>query len=55
LKDFYSSYIFQTNSHVPMIYYEPYYIKNLIFSTPNYIVVFKYGKLSTCYACCGMC
>jgi hypothetical protein len=27
--------IFQINSHVPMIYYEPYYIKNLVLSRPN--------------------
>jgi hypothetical protein len=26
---------FQINSHGPMIYYELYYIKNLILSTPN--------------------
>jgi hypothetical protein len=34
LKAYYSSDIFQINSHVPMIYYEPYYIKkSYIFNT----------------------
>jgi len=30
LKAFYSLGIFQINSHVPMIYYEPYYIKKIL-------------------------
>jgi len=33
LRAFYSSDIFLINSHVPMIYYEPYYIKTFILPT----------------------
>jgi hypothetical protein len=50
LKSYYSSNIFQINSHVPMIYYEPYYIKINILSTPS-----KHEKLSIGYSCYGFC
>jgi hypothetical protein len=35
LKAYYSLDIFQINSHVPMIYYEPYYIKLSFLNVKN--------------------
>ncbi len=57
LKAFYSLDIFQINSPVPMIYYEPLfiYIYNLIISTPNYITISKCEKLNKHYIQCGFC
>jgi hypothetical protein len=49
---FYSLNIFQTNSNVPITYYEPYYIENLIFLTPNWNITFKCEKLNKHYTCC---
>ncbi len=55
LRAYYSSHIFQINSHVPMIYYEPCNIKKIIFSTPNKITTSKHEKLNNSYTCCHLC
>ncbi len=39
LKAYYSSDIFQINSHVPMIYYEPYCIKLLLLNVKNQTLI----------------
>ncbi len=53
LRAYYSLDIFRINSHVPMIYYEPYYIRKSYTFNTKLITTSKHEKLSINYTWCG--
>jgi hypothetical protein len=55
LKAYYSSDIFQINSHVPMIYYEPYYVKKILYFQHQIKLLLLNVKNKTLVTFVGIC